>query len=1099
MQSTAYGQGLPRRRRVACRPLTKILLIMKITIVLLLAGVLQVSARGYSQGITLDLRHASLEKALGEIRKQSGYYIIYGKTEIAKAEPVDIHVVDAPLETVLASIFAGQPLSYHISDRFITIGEREAMPAAADAAADIPPGEVRGRVTNEKGEIMAGATVIVKGTRRGTVTNVDGSFALHNLQQGDVITITYTGYGSQEIAVQENNLKQHYYIQVALRPSSDPIDEVQIIAYGSTTKRLNLGNVTTIRSQDIERQPVDNVLTALQGRVPGLQVTAAGNNLPGQAPTVRIRGINSISAGLSPLYVLDGVPVPETQNSVDGILTSQSALMSINPADIESVEVLKDADATAIYGSRGANGVILITTKKGRAGKTSVNANVYTGFGKVPHFIDLMNVHQYNAMRREALANDKLTPNTTNAGDLLTWDSTKVTNWQKYWIGGSAPVSDANVSVSGGSVTTRFSANAGYHDEGTTFTGNNTGANRKSIRLSMDHNSADGRIGVNVTSGYSINTIDLISANLVSNIMMAPDYPLLTATGQPNWNGVLGYPLAYLMQPFHNVTDNYDGHAGFRYTPLKGLNLKVNAGFNNSVINQTLEMPAASQAPSNPFSELILSASSNKTWIAEPQAEYTLQLQQHHLALLGGATWQQSQLNGANDIGTNFPNDALIGNIASASTVSASTTQTTYAYNAFFGRLNYSWDQRYLLNVSYRHDGSSRFGPGKRWGDFGSVAAGWMFSQEDFVRKKLRWLSYGKLRASYGTNGNDQIADYGYLSTYSGGSLYQTSTLAPFTLANPNYRWELDRKLEIGLELGVLKDRILLNASIYRNRTGNQLIYYTLSPQTGFSGYEANFPGELQNQGVELQLNTKNIVHKDFSWTSTVNFTIGQNKLLSFPNLSQTSYFGTYFVGHSLSVIQAYQFQSLDSTGKPVFADRNKDGTISATDRIIMGENNPLFASLINNLSWRGITLNFMWEYTYTGAFNNVIPASRIGVQGTNALTLEEKRWQKPGDEQLTNIPRFTTLSSTYNARYYSQSSIWWMHNNIYRLRNASLYYDVPSRLLKATRLQRIQLYVLGQNLWVSDPIRKWRLDPETGNQAMPPLRTWTFGINCTF
>lgn len=1099
MQSTAYGQRLPGRRRPACRPSTKILLIMKITIVLMLAGALQVSARGYAQGITLDLKHASLEKALGEIRKQSGYYIIYGKTEIAKAAPVDIHVVNAPLEKVLASIFAGQPLSYRISDRFITIGPRQETRSAAETPADILPGEVRGRVTNEKGEIMPGATVIVKGTRRGTVTNVDGSFVLHNVQPGDVLIVTYTGYASLEIAVQESQLVRHEYIQARIRPSSDPIDEVQIIAYGSTTKRLNLGNVSTVSSQDIDRQPVDNVLTALEGRVPGLQVTSAGNNLPGQAPTVRIRGINSMSAGLSPLYILDGVPIPETQNSVGGVLSAQSMLMSINPADIESVEVLKDADATAIYGSRGANGVILITTKKGSAGKTSVSANAYTGFGKVPHFIDLMDMHQYNAMRREALSNDKLTPNTANAGDLLTWDSTRVTDWQKYWIGGAAPVSDANVSVSGGSVTTRFNANAGYHDEGTTFTGNNTGANRKSIRLSMDHNSADGRIGINVTSGYSINTIDLIGTNLVSNIMMAPDYPLYTPGGQPNWYGVDGYPLAYLMQPFHNVTDNYDGHAAFRYTPLKGLNLRLNAGFNNSVNNQTLEMPASSEAPSNPFSELVISATGNKTWIAEPQAEYSLQVERHHLALLGGATWQQSQLSGTNDIGLNFPNDALIGNIGSASTIIASTTQTTYAYNAFFGRLNYNWDQRYLLDINYRHDGSSRFGPGKRWGDFGSVAAGWMFSKEDFIRKALPWLSYGKLRASYGTNGNDQIADYGYLSTYNNGSLYQTSTLVPSTIANPDYRWELDRKLEIGLELGVLKDRILLNASAYRNRTGNQLIYYTLSPQTGFQGYQANFPGELQNQGIELQLNTKNIVRKDFSWTSTLNFTVGQNKLLTFPNLDQTTYYGTYFVGHSLSVVQAYQFQSLDSTGRPVYVDRNKDGTISSTDRMIMGDNNPLVASLINNLNWKGFTLNFMWEYTHMDALNNVIPQARVGVQGTNALTLEEGRWQKPGDEKSTDIPLFTTLSSKYNARYYSQASIWWMHNNIYRLRNASLYYDLPSRVLKATRLQRIRVYVLGQNLWVSDPIRRYRLDPETGNSAMPPLRTWTFGINCTF
>jgi TonB-linked SusC/RagA family outer membrane protein len=1101
MQLTAYCKGLLHAIREHTPQLTKMWLVMRITVILLTVAALQVSARGYSQKtITMSLHQTTLEKALTEIKKQSGYYVIYGRSEVARAALVNIHVENEPLESVLTQLLAGQPLDYRISDKFIIIAPKEELTINGTSPDEetAPPGEIHGRVVNEKGEQMTGASIFLRGSRKGILSNSDGSFIFHNLHPGDQLVVSFTGYQSIVLILDESSFKNFFH--VALKPSADPIDEVQIIAYGSTTRRLNLGNVTTIRSEDIEKQPVDNLILALQGRVPGMQISAIGNSLPGAAPTVKIRGTNSIAAGTSPLYILDGVPIPETQSAITGISTSESALMSVNPAEIESIEVLKDADATSIYGSRGANGVVLITTKKGKIGRTAVSANFYTGFSKVGHFIDFLNVHQYNAMRREALANDKLTPNTSNAADLLTYDSTKVTDWQKFFIGGSAPTTDATVSVGGGNLQTRFNATVGYHKEGTTFPGNSTGADRKSVRLSVDHNSADGKFGLSATSGYSISTLDLIATDLTSNITFAPDYPLYTAAGTPNWSGFRGYPLGYLNQPFNSKTDNYNGHVLFRYTPVRGLNLKIDAGFNNSQINQSQQVPLSAQDPASaPVARLTVGSVTNKTWIAEPQADYTLNIDRHQVTLLAGGTWQQNDNRSLTSIGTNFPNDALIGNIGSASTISAYSSTTLYNYVAFFSRLNYNWDQRYLLNLSFRRDGSSRFGPGKRFGNFGAVSAGWIFTRESFMQKGLPFISFGKLRASYGTNGNDQINEYGYISTYGNGGLYQTSSLIPATLANPDYRWEQDRKLEFGLELGALKNRILLNTSVFRNRTNNQLINFVLSPQTGFGSYQANFPALLQNQGIEIELNTKNIVTKDFTWSTSINFTRIANKLLSFPNISQTAYSSQYIVGKSLNLVQAYQFMGLDTTGKPVLADRDKDGSITTNDRIVMGKNDPLFGGMMNSFTYKGIGLNFFWEYTHINGFNNAIPASRIGAQGTNPTTLPLNRWQHRGDEAFTSTPLFTTSAATYNARFYSQSSVAYTKSNIYRLRNASLTYNLPAGLLKKMKIQRLQLYMLGQNLWVSDPWKKYRLDPETGNGGMPPLRTLTFGINCTF
>jgi len=1103
MQLTAYCKGLLHAIREHTPQLTKMWLVMRITVILLTVAALQVSARGYSQKtITMSLHRTSLEKALSEIKRQSGYYVIYGRSEVARAPLVNIHVENEPLESVLTQLLAGQALDYRISDKFIIIAPKEELSTNVTSPDEeaTSPGDVHGRVVNEKGEQMPGASIFLRGSRKGVVSNTDGTFFFHDLHPGDQLIVSFTGYESVVLFIDDASFKKNTFFNVVLKPSADPIDEVQIIAYGSTTKRLNLGDVTTVKSAEIEKQPVSNLILALQGRVPGLQLTAVGSSLPGAGPQVRIRGTNSIAAGNSPLYILDGVPVPETQNAITGVYTYSSALVSINPADIESIEVLKDADATSIYGSRGANGVILITTKKGKVGKTSVSANAYKGWGKVPHFIDLMNIHQYNAMRREALANDKITPNVSNAGDLLTWDSTKVTDWQKYFIGGSSPTSDVNIAVGGGNITTHFNANVGYHDEGTTFPGNNTGANRKSARFSIDHNSADGKIGLSATSAYSLNTLDLIPTDLTSSLFFAPDYPMFLPNGSPNWNAVRGYPLSYLQQPYSSKTDNYTGHMSFRYTPIKGLNLKLDAGYNNSSINQSQQMSLASQSPSSsPVSRLNVGNYNNKTWIAEPQADYSIHIARHKITLLTGGTWQSNENKGFQATGSNFPNDALISNLSSASVITASTSISQYTYNSFFSRLNYNWDERYLVNISFRRDGSSRFGPGKRFGNFGAVAAGWIFTKESFAQKALPFISFGKLRASYGTNGNDQINDYGYLTSYSSAQIYQTASLVPNSLANPNYRWELDKKFEVGLELGLIKDRILLNSSFYRNRTSNQLVYFPVSPQTGFGGYQANLPALMQNQGFEFELNTKNIVTKNFSWKSSFNFSRNVNKLLKFPGIEQTSYASQYIVGKSLNIKQAYKFNGLDTTGKPIFADVDKDGSLTYKDRVVVGTSDPLFGGMSNTFTWKTIALSFFWEYTHLNNFNNAIPSMRNGAQGYNSTTLPLGRWQKRGDESFTNIPLFTTALSTYSAANYQQSTANWVSTNIFRLRNASLSYDLPATWLKKAKLQRVQLYILGQNLWVSDPWKKYRLDPETGNSGMPPLRIWTFGLNCTF
>ncbi|MBS1567284.1 MAG: TonB-dependent receptor, partial [Bacteroidetes bacterium] len=587
------------------------------------------------------------------------------------------------------------------------------------------------------------------------------------------------------------------------------------------------------------------------------------------------------------------------------------------------------------------------------------------------------------------------------------------------------------------------------------------GDNRKSIRLTVDHTSHDGKFGMSASTAYVSNSLKLSATDMTSLYSYAPSYPLYNADGSPNFNAPSGYPFSYTLQPFENNVSNYNGHINLRYTLAKRLSLKVDMGFNNSTVDESQLSPASS-LPSTQPSSASIRTSTSKTWIIEPQAEYTLHVRRHSVTFLAGSSWQKNTLNQLTATGTGFSSDALIRNISSATTINTSSNATIYAYEAVFGRISYNWAQEYLLNLSFRRDGSSRFGPGKRFGNFGAVAAGWIFTENKVVKKALPFLSFGKIRSSYGINGNDQIADYGYITTYASGSPYITNSLVPSNLSNPDYRWEQNRKFEAALELGFLKDRVLATASFFRNRTDNQLINYVISPQSGFGSYPANFPALLQNKGWEFELQTKNISGQHFTWKTNANFSLIKNKLLSFPGIDQTSYASQYVVGQPLSLRFAYHYTGLDKTGVPTFEDMDKDNSITSKDRYIVGSNNPLYGGMSNEFSYDHFHLNIFLEYTHISNFDNSITASRVGASNSNPLTQVLDRWQKPGDEQFTNRPKFTTSAATYNARNFSQSDLYWQQYNIFRLRNMSLSYNLPDALLKKIHANVLQFYVLG-------------------------------------
>jgi TonB-linked SusC/RagA family outer membrane protein len=950
-------------------------------------------------------------------------------------------------------------------------------------------------VSAETGQPLEGATVRIKNTNTATLTNERGEFTLTTIDRAGESEVSFIGYQTQVFSF---NGRTRQAIEIRLEQNENSLDETIVIAYGQTTKRFNTGSVGRVTAAEIGRQPVANPLAALQGRIPGLEITQQSGRT-GSNFTVLIRGQSSIANGNEPLYLIDGVPWLSTSLSqIAGSAGSQSPFNSINPNDIESIEVLKDADATAIYGSRGANGVILITTKKGKAGKTEFSINAYTGFSKVGHTMPLINTQQYLEMRREALANDRLTPTNTNAPDLLLYDQERYTDWKKVLIGNTAKLTDVQVALTGGSNLTQFRLAGAYRRETNVYPGDDANK-RSSAQLNLNHRSENNRLQAVFTANYSNDDNSLPPYDLTSGIYSGPNIKVYEEDGSLAWNenGSANYsnPLGQTLHSFSTLTDNFISNLNLTYEVIDGLKAKVNAGYTNTHMDETKVYPLSSFVPSA-FRTSGQSEFANarfRNWIVEPQMNYNKSFDQHKLDVLVGASWQEELLSGTSIYASNYSNEALLYTTAGASTLSTSEKYELYRYQSGFGRINYQFKERYLLNLTGRRDGSSRFGPGRQFANFGAIGAAWIFTEEIPIKNRIPALSFGKVRGSYGLTGNDKIGNYQFMDTY--GSItypYQgISGLAPTRLFNPDYGWESNKKLEFALDLGFFNDRILLSGGWFRNRSGNQLLQYKLPTQTGFSGITRNLPALIENSGWELELNTIN-TQGSFRWNTSFNITVSQNRLLDFPNLETSSYASRYAIGESLNIAKIYPYQGVDpETGLW------KVDLIAG--RSLIQDLNPIFYGGFNNsFQYKGLQLDVFFQFVKKEARNYIssLPAM-AGIRNYNMPTAMLERWREPGDQ--SGIQRFGTGApgNTTRSNYFLSEGVF-VDASFIRLRNLSLSYQIPERLMSNVSIRNARIYVLGQNLFTLTDYEG--NDPEVANmRVLPPLRTLTLGIQISF
>ena len=1107
----------------------KTLMIMRISlfhIILLTCGTHMVLANEMSSqnlesiSVEIELHNQDIKTLFKTIENKTGLLFAYQPQIIKDFPKISTPKGRRSVSDILNAVFQGSNLVYKQVDKNVVIYKKENSVSSSsipkkENAEDITY-NLSGKVLDENGIPLPGVSVLLVGSNKHGISDFDGQFYIELPSGKHVLRVSYLGYKTQEVTV-ENQVS----ITIKMQPDLAKLDEVVIIGYGTTTKRTSTGSVVKITAEDIEKQPVTNILQTLQGRTPGVFVTQT-SGYAGSDMNISIRGRNFIDGKNLPLYIVDGVPYigddikQQTQedNVVRGAQKSTSPLNIINPNDIESIEILKDADATAIYGSRGANGVVLITTKKGKAGKTEFTITTNSGVSEVAHMVKTLETPAYLNMLQTALDNNGDVADVDSNGIAITdWDPNVNNNWQKRLIGGTANFNNYSASLRGGNETTNFLVSGAYHKETTVLPGDFS-YDKFSTNFNINHSTLDKKLKVGASVIFATDNNNLPFFDITTYAVgTAPNRPLYNADGSYYWspdNFSDINPLAALDKRVRDKGMNLITSLSLQYDIAKGFSFKTDLGYGRAQMQTTQTMPGsavnhvyAEANGSNVNFQRSYTVSTNNTnnFTVEPQLNYAKDIWKGNLTVLVGGSWQNRKSEMPSYVNSNgYSADNLIGNIAAAESVSVSNGSTEYKYISLFSRVNYNIQNKYILNANFRRDGSSKFGANNRFGNFGSIGGAWIFTEENFLKDQTL-LSFGKLRTSYGEIGSDDIPDYQFADTfetrnYGNGNTSMTAS----RIENPNIKWGTTRKFEAALDLSFLNDRISFTAAYYKNTSSNQLVNYTLSAQAGFTTYTANLPAEVENKGWEFTLATTNVRNKNLNWSTSFNISTNSNELTRFDGIEFTSYYSQYVVGKPLNSTYTYNFTGVDGDGTAQFEDINGDGRISSGfaetgrgDRKYYGPTYPkYYGGISNTISYKAFTLDFLFQF--------------VKQKGT---TLMASTGAQPGypystanfqvDEYNNYLAQGNVLSSGFQDSFYdymgSNASI--VDASYIKLKNVSATYQIPLDEGTKKYLQSLRLSLQGQNLVTFTKYKG--LDPETQGLALPPLRTITFGTQFTF
>lgn len=1085
-----------------CRRLKPRLLVMKLSLILMLVSTLQVSAFTFGQKVTLSRKNVKLTAVLKDIQKQSGYNIFYDKSIVPANALVDLQVNDTHVEKVLTGLLEQFHIGYKLVDKNIILMRKEnSSIVVTNNRRPTQEKIVKGNVTNRAGEPLAGVTVSEREKTNSTMTDERGNYILRIEGDAALLQFSFVGYEDQEISLGNRTV-----VNVVLIDRTDELDEVVVVGYGTVRKADLTGAVAQVKAREVNAFPNASALQALSGRAPGVHIRQS-SGAPGPGISVRVRGGNSIQGSNEPLYVIDGFPIAGSNPSI------------VNTADIESIEILKDASATAIYGSRGANGVVIITTKKGKEGRTDVSFETSYSSQQLIRKLDLMNAQEYARFYNEQATNDNVTPyfneeEISGLGEGFDWQD---------FVFRKAPMTTAALGIVGGNEKTRFSINGSFFGQDGIIQGSNY--NRYSLQSSIDHKIND-KISVELNTILSRLTTERRDSgggnrgnSMIAAAISAP--PILTPYNEDGSYRILhtAYPFLAtdLRNPINWINEStaqtkanvalINTAISYRITPE--LIFKVAGGLENRddrsdnyTTTKFFDSPGIANVSSTQQTSLLNenTLNYNKTFSDK-----------HSFAAVAGLTYQNFMTTAVNAGGTDFLSDIYeTYNLGAAGTPGVpGSAYTKSVLISLLGRVNYSYDDRYLATISFRRDGSSRYSPGSKWGNFPSAALAWRISNENFMNN-VSAFSDLKLRASWGLTGSQAIDPYTTLNLLSAGKTIfgneYFNTVSPLTRLPNDLTWETTEQFDIGADVGVLNNRVLLTADYYVKNTRDLLSDVRLPASMGYTTTIRNV-GKVQNRGVELGVEARPF-EGSFTWNINANIAFNKNKVISLYNGEDVlrDNIGMVIVSDATSILRegrpvgqfwGYIEDGYDEKGDIIYRDINQDGSITSADKTYIGDANPDFTYGFNSvMNYKNFEFSFFLQGTYG---NDIFNASSI----TNTMdygfglnmpkTVYENHWTiNNTDADYPRISRSTPVK--VSDRFIEDGSF-------LRLKNISLAYNLPLQAWNTNKLQRLQVYVSGQNLLTLTNYSWW--DPEVNfrldHNSYPSAKSVTFGIRAGF
>ncbi len=1090
--------------------------IMKLITLLLFVAIFQLSASTYSQ--TTRLKISGQKLSIGEIfegiEKQSEFSFFYNVNQIDLSKQIDIDAENQFVNEILDKILVGTGMTYTINNKLIVI-HRQGEPVEMIIAQQQGK-KITGKVADQSGSVIPGASIVLKGTTIGTVTNNDGTFTLSNVPEKSTLVCSFVGMVSQEFSVGNKSV-----FNIVLKDEIVGIEEVAVIGYGSVKKRDLTGAVGSLTSADIVRTTPANATQALQGQLPGVVVTK-GSNLPGQAFSIDIRGENTITGVTEPLVVIDGV--------IGG------RLRDINPADIQSIDILKDASSTAIYGSRGANGVIIITSKKGVSGRAKVTVDSYLGIKTPNHMPELQNAQQFYKSMVTDVALNLGSPITLSTNEMDLVNKGKSTNWVDLLTKPSVSAG-STVAVTGGTAGTTYRFSSGYIQEDGNI--RNSTFKKYSLNGALDSKITDFlRVGFTAYINYSVNPTGSYEAlrsayrarptgTVLYNDLLNPSdgYDLT----QGPWNGYavwMGIKDNQVLNPlveanpanyqFQTTAANEMGNAFAEITLMKGLTFK--SSISASIIDQRVGDYRGTYTKDRLGTQLpraTYQTADNSSYTFDNQLSYNLTTGKHKL----NATVLQSAFKNVAETYSiavqNLPYASAWYNLGTAGNANVTGVSSSYKMNSltsYMGRVNYTYNEKYLFTFTGRGDGASQLAEGHKWAFFPSGAFAWRMVDENFV-KQANIFSDLKLRVSYGEVGNSNVSPYStqasILNTIYSYDQSLGNGFAPGNLGNKDLKWERSQELNLGLNLGFLNNRITAAIEVYSKNTKDLILAENLPTSTGFNTVTANV-GQISNKGVEVLLNTRNIVTKDFQWTTSINFSKNKNEIKALANGVSAILGNALFVGKSVKSYYDLKFNGIwqiadsiqakgfgQSPGSVRVVDTNKDGAISLAtgkdDRQVLGTQLPNYiVGMTNRLNYKDFDLSFQLYYRNGTLYNNGLLTGTMGdYTNTRYNHIVMDYWTR---KNPTNDWYGVGISQPY------KSAIQYEDASFLRVSDITFGYTMPKKMLDKLKIDKVRMYVQVNNPFVFTKYHG--MDPEYNSNTYiddVPNTIFTFGLNLGF